>query len=185
MTESNGRWGPPSTAGLPANAGTVDGGQAPEIDSLSCPSPGNCTAVGLYGDTMGSPQGWLLGEKQGVWGRGLEARLPANADYSEGSYLYPVFTLGWVSCTAVGDCTALGGYIDNHRNLDGLVLTEHNGRWSAGKQMPAPRDAGPSPQEGDLPESPIRALACASPGSCGAVGSYRDRSDYDRPLLLA
>ncbi|HET8752434.1 MAG TPA: hypothetical protein VFM43_07925 [Gaiellaceae bacterium] len=185
VTESGGRWGPPVTAGLPANAGTVAEGEAPEIDALSCASAGDCTAVGLYGDAFGSPQGWLLTETKGKWARGVEAQLPADADYSEGSYLYPVFTLGWVSCASAGNCTALGGYVDRRRNLDGLILTEHGGRWSTGEAAPVPSDAGPSPQEGDGPESPMRSLACGSSGSCGVVGLYRDRSDHDRPLLLA
>lgn len=185
VTESNGSWGRPITAGLPPNAGTVADGEAPVIEALACPSPGNCTAVGLYGDGSGSPQGWLLSEADGTWARGFEAKLPANAYHSEGSYLYPVIGLGSVSCTSTGNCTALGGYLDRGQNEDGLILSERGGRWAAGAESPVPPDAGPSPQEGNVPAPPLGSIACASAGNCGAVGMYRDKSGHDDPLLLA
>jgi hypothetical protein len=185
VTESKGKWGTPTTAGLPSNAGTVSEGEAPVITALACPSPGNCTAVGLYGDPSGSPQGWLLSEMNGTWGPGVEARLPENALHSEGSYLYPVIGLGSVTCTSVGNCTALGGYLDDRQNEDGLILTERDGRWSTGEESPVPPDAGPSPQEGNVTAPPLGSIACASAGSCGAVGTYRDKSGHDVPLLLS
>ncbi|HEU5476363.1 MAG TPA: hypothetical protein VFU64_00845 [Gaiellaceae bacterium] len=48
-----------------------------------------------------------------------------------------------------------------------------------------PSDAGPSPQEGNVPAPPLGSIACASVGNCRAVGTYRDKAGHDVPLLLA
>jgi hypothetical protein len=185
LDESNGVWGPPSTAGLPPNGSvTTPIGLTPSIQGLSCWAPGNCAAVGLYGETYGSPQGWLLTETHGVWAQGVEARLPANASTREGLYLYPVFALGQVSCAPSGDCTAVGGYGDRRSHQFGMILSEHAGRWGPAKQTPLPANAGPNPQQGNAPDSPMGSIACPSAGTCSAVGWYLDKRGNYHGLLL-
>jgi len=57
LTESQGAWAPALQATLPLNAGAE-----PEVllRSVSCATPGNCTAVGEYTDSSGHQQGLLL-----------------------------------------------------------------------------------------------------------------------------
>jgi hypothetical protein len=57
LTQSQGAWAPALQATLPLNAGTE-----PEVilRSVSCATPGNCTAVGEYTDSEGHVQGLLL-----------------------------------------------------------------------------------------------------------------------------
>jgi hypothetical protein len=185
LDESNGEWGPPSTAGLPPNGSvTTPIGLTPAIQGLSCWAPGNCAAVGLYGDTYGSPQGWLLTETHGVWAQGVEARLPANASTREGSYLYPVFDLGAVSCAPNGDCTAVGGYGDRRSHQFGMILSEHAGHWGPAMKTPLPANAGPNPQQGNAPLSPMGSIACPAAGKCSAVGWYLDKHGNYHGLLL-
>src|SRR4051794_17260860 len=88
---------------LPANAGSN-----PHVFpySLSCPSAGNCSAVGAYSDSSGNTQGLLLTETAGTWAAGREALLPANAGSN------PDVGLS-VSCASGGNCTAVGEYADN------------------------------------------------------------------------
>jgi hypothetical protein len=183
LDESNGKW-TPSTAGLPPNGSVTTSGATAAIEGLSCWAPGNCAAVGVYGDTSGSPQGWLLVETNGVWGQGVEARLPANASAKEGSYLYPVISLGPVSCAPNGDCTAVGGYGDEHSHQFGMILSEHAGQWGPAKETPLPADAGPNPQQGNAPVSPMGAVACPSAGKCSAAGWYLDKHGKYHGLLL-
>jgi len=184
LDESNAEWGPPGTAGLPPNGSVTTSGQTAAIEGLSCWAPGNCAAVGVYGDTYGSPQGWLLTETHGVWAQGVEAELPANASTREGSYLYPVIGLGQVSCAPNGDCTAVGGYGDRRSNQFGMILSEHAGRWGPAKKTPLPANAGPNPQQGNAPLSPMGAIACPSAGTCSAVGWYLDNHGSYHGLLL-
>ena len=184
LDERNAKWGPPSTAGLPPNGSVTTSGQTPTIEGLSCWAPGNCAAVGLYGDTHGSPQGWLLTETHGVWAQGVEARLPANASTREGSYLYPVINLEPVSCAPNGDCTAVGGYGDRRSHQFGMILSEHAGHWGPAKQTPLPANAGPNPQQGNAPLSPMGSIACPAAGKCSAVGWYLDHHRNYHGLLL-
>ena len=189
VTERGGTWGRPIAAAIPANALTHPdpnfGLEAAEIDSLSCASPGNCAAVGIYTDTEGSPEGLLLTENGGEWAQGVEATLPENAEAAGRSYVFPVTGLRSVSCASVTDCAAVGGYLGHHANQFGMILTEHAGRWATGTETPLPANAGPNPQVGNLPESPMGSIACPSPGNCSAVGSYREKSGKGRGLLLA
>ena len=184
LDESNGKW-TASTAGLPPNSGaTTTSGQTPVIRGLSCWAAGNCAAVGIYGDTHGSPQGWLLTETHGMWAQGVEAKLPANASTKEGSYLYPVIDIGAVSCAPNGDCTAVGGYGDRRSHQFGMILSEHAGHWGPAKQTPLPANAGPNPQQGNAPRSPMGSIACPSAGKCSAVGWYLDNHRNYHGLLL-
>jgi hypothetical protein len=184
LDESNGKW-TASMAGLPPNGSVTTSGATAAIEGLSCRTPGNCAAVGVYGDTSGSPQGWLLTETDGVWAPGVEAQLPANASTNEGSYLYPVISLGPVSCAPNGDCTAVGGYGDDHSHQFGMILSEHAGHWGPAKETPLPADAGPNPQQGNAPVSPMGAVACPSAGKCSAVGWYFDKDGKYHGLLLS
>jgi hypothetical protein len=183
LDETDGRWGTLTTAGLPPNGGTTTVGATPTIQSLSCWAAGNCAAVGVYGDKHGSPQGWLLLETGGVWARGVEAELPANASTDEGSYLYPAIELD-VSCAPSGDCAAVGGYADANGGQFGMLLSEHAGRWSPAEKTPLPGNAGPNPQQGNAPQSPMGSVACPSAGKCSAVGWYLDDHGKYHGLLL-
>ena len=58
LSETSGTWATGVEASLPANAGTNPNAS---LDSVSCASAGNCTAVGGYTDSSGHSQGLLLG----------------------------------------------------------------------------------------------------------------------------
>src|SRR5579862_3456813 len=80
-----------TVAPLPPNAPAGD----VSINAISCPSPGNCSAVGSYGDSFGlAAEGLLLTEKAGHWAPGVEAILPANAASEPG------VSLNSVSCAS-------------------------------------------------------------------------------------
>src|SRR4051794_37356701 len=61
-------WGAGVEAALPANASATNGGF---IESVSCPSAGNCSAVGSYIDSAGNTQGLLVTETAGSWATGI------------------------------------------------------------------------------------------------------------------
>jgi len=183
LDESDGKW-TASTAGLPPNGSVTTSGQTPAIQGLSCWAAGNCAAVGIYGDTHGSPQGWLLTETDGVWAQGVEGQLPADASTQEGVYLYPVIELGPVSCASNGNCTAVGGYVDRQSHQFGMILSEQAGHWGPAKQTPLPANAGPNRQKSNAPRSPMGSIACPSAGKCSAIGWYLDKHGNYHGLLL-
>ena len=165
LTESSGTW-TGTEAPLPAGAGTNPN---VVLNSVSCPSAGDCAAVGDYRDSSGNQQGLLLTESSGTW-TGAEAPLPAGAGTD------PYVSLSSVSCPSAGDCAAVGSYSDSDDSFQGLLLTEASGTWTATK---APLPAGASGYGASL-----SSVSCASAGNCVAVGYYSDSSYNQQGLLL-
>ncbi len=163
-----GGWAPAVEAILPPNAGT-----GTDVGSVSCASPGGCSAVGWYGDKSSDIQGLLVGESSGRWGTGVEAMMPANASSD------PSPSFRSVSCTSVGSCTAIGSYSDSSAHEQGLLLSERSGVWAQGVEAVLPANAA-----GD-PNVALSSVSCSSPGDCTAVGTYVDSSNSPEGLLLS
>jgi hypothetical protein len=152
-----------TVAKLPAGAARGKK-RAVDISSISCASPGNCTAVGSYADNAGHQEGLLLTETAGHWARGVEPILPADA-WSGGAV-----SLDSVSCASAGNCTAVGTYSTGDGGIYGggggrvgLLLTEKGGQWAAGVEARLPANAA-------LPVE-LHSVSCASAGNCTAVGN--------------
>jgi hypothetical protein len=167
LDEVSGTWETGLEALLPADAA---GGS--RLDSVSCASAGNCSAVGYYQDSSGDFHGLLLDEVSGTWETGLEALLPADAADSED------FVLASISCASAGNCSAVGYYQDSSGNRVGLLLNEVSGTWDTGVEVPVPAGAADDPYV--VPTS----VSCASPGNCSAVGPYNVPPGYPQGLLL-
>src|SRR4051812_13500918 len=75
LSKSGGTWARGVKATLPAGAGSKP---SVRLNAVSCPSAGNCSAVGSYTDGSGK-QGLLLSESGGTWAAGTKAVVPADA----------------------------------------------------------------------------------------------------------
>ena len=174
LTETSGTWATGVEASLPANANTSSN---VGLNSVSCASAGNCTAVGGYKDSSGHSQGLLLTETSGTWATGVEPSLPANANAN------PNADLGSVSCASAGNCTAVGNYNDSYDSStvqdQGLLLTETSGTWATGVDASLPAGAGAAQYV------ILYSVSCASAGNCTAVGFYEDSSFNNHGLLLS
>jgi hypothetical protein len=135
----------------PANA-NYDPGAA--LYGVSCPSPGDCTAVGRYSDSSDRQQALAAAETGGKWTRGTELSSPANASQNPNAVLHGV------SCTSPGDCTAVGGYSASSNHQQALAAAETGGKWARGTELSSPANAS------------LKAVSCTSAGNCVAVGSY-------------
>jgi hypothetical protein len=145
---------------------------------MSCPSPGNCTAVGTYVDKSAFSEGLLVTESGGTWGNGVTAPLPATA-YSV--IPGPGVDLTSVSCTSAGNCVAVGSYTDNAGNVltgQGVIFMETNGSWATGIEAPLPAGANANPETG------LSSVDCVSSGNCVAVGGYTDNASAQQGLIL-
>jgi hypothetical protein len=189
ITETNGVWHQGVEAILPANAAPDTGpfSQIAELDLVTCISAGNCVAAGNYTDTSGNEQFMIVTETGGVWAKGAELSPPPNAGSS------PELFLSQITCTSVGNCTAVGGYYDNNNNNDAfgnpraLVISETNGVWGQGVDIVLPANASPDPLKGlgGTQQAAIVAMnevSCFRPGNCVAVGQYTDTS-YNSQLM--
>jgi len=130
---------------------------APTLTSVSCPTAGECTAVGTGGY---GGQAFVVSEAAGVWG--TPQALTGSLDVDAG--------LTSVSCASAGNCAA-GGFYDAqpYGPLPGvgyvLVAEETNGTWS-----PAQTVTGSFTTNGDIDVDTVTSVSCSSAGNCSAAG---------------
>ena len=174
--ETGGLWSPTGVGlQLPAGAATtVDprgGGGSPFMgfSGLSCPSAGNCTAIGGYVASQGDFQGVIFTEHAGIWSNGVKAPVPAGAgNYNDVMEL--VNPLNAVSCAKANDCAAVGSFVKGGNKGDsetpqGLLLAEHQGKWKASAiSLPS----GANASGGVF----LTSVSCPASGNCVAVGYY-------------
>ena len=173
LTESGGIWSSGKDAVLPDDAsvqGDLDSGPSPffGFSGLSCPSTGNCTAVGGYEDKNGGEEGLIIEKRDGVWSRGVKAPLPPNGvpHVEPNEFDLPLES---VSCSTPDDCSAVGWYVLTPGGAKhGLLLSERNGKWTASAlSLPAKAEARNGVS--------LSSISCPSPGNCLGVGNYADR----------
>ncbi|SRR6266487_1263020 len=96
-----GSWGRPiEVPGLRALAKAHD----TSVNSVSCASTGNCAAGGDYKDGNGHLQGFVVSEKNGVWGQAIEVPGLGALNTARNA------TVVSVSCASAGNCAAGGSY---------------------------------------------------------------------------
>ena len=165
ITETAGVWQAATALVPPPDAAP---GGAMYADSVSCPSPGNCTVVGYYGAVVNEQAVFAVSETDGTWNQGTRIVLPANA--APPASTFESANLGAVSCTTVTDCTAVGTYNDASGATDAMVVTEVGGVWQQSVEMSAPPGQGSFPPFHDFAE--LDAVSCATAGDCVATGDY-------------
>ena len=162
MDEKDGTWG--AAHPVPRVAGLASTGYGADVTSVSCASPGNCTAGGWAQDSASS-QAFVVDETDGTWGSATE--VPGSAALNVGAEAL----VNSVSCTAVGDCTVGGFYAAGadvgHYTVDwqAFVADETGG---AGDAHEVPGTAALN--AGD--DATVISVSCASPGNCAAAGTY-------------
>jgi hypothetical protein len=161
VTDQAGRWGRARPLAGSASLG------ASYISALSCTQPGDCSAAGTEGDDdTGTPVGlFTVTEAGGTWH-------PASRLDGTIRLPYPVDTenITALTCTAPGQCTALGTYATNANSEDSVPVdgplfeaVQARGRWSA---IHAVRG---------LPSDAVTwttSVSCANAGSCAAGGYW-------------
>jgi outer membrane protein OmpA-like peptidoglycan-associated protein len=175
---TGGAW---ATVAVPLPAGASSTPQN-SLDSVSCSSVGNCTAVGTYESAAGNQRALLVVETAGTWAA-VVAALPVDADAA-----HPDDALDAVTCTTAIDCVAVGSYVSTSPSstcpskdcLQALMDVEAAGTWAA-VVAPLPPNATGSPQNGNS----LAAVTCTSTANCVAVGSYVDTAGGSEPLLDA
>jgi hypothetical protein len=171
MTQTHGRWHAalevPGIATLNVPGGTAS------IYAMSCPSPGNCAAVGSYWFNANAPEeyfntygasAFVVSETNGKWGKAEEAPGIMSLNLGWDAWL----TL--LSCPSAGNCTAAGYFLPGPANLPdpsqdcdpedfcvgGFSVTEHNGSWGMSHRRSVYWN--------------LNALACLSDGDCVLAG---------------
>jgi hypothetical protein len=158
--EQSGKW--TSATEVPGSAALNAGGKA-QVTSVSCTGPQDCAVGGWYTDGGFKQQAFVVGETNGVWGNAAE--VPGTAALN---------TLGKaavtsLSCTAPGNCAAVGWYSDSTTGRQAMIVTESGGTWGNARQAP-----GTAPlNTQDWAE--LDSVSCSAAGACAAVGWYATR----------
>ena len=181
VDEKDGTWGAGFDAQLPPDAATTPdvNGQGPggQASVVSCPSTGNCAAVGNYDVLAGNlneSSGWVATEQAGQWAPAVKVQIPGGRNAVE----HLDFT--GLSCPSVGNCTAVGGSTSGSGGEQGLILQERNGSWLQAKAAPLPR-GGVAPSEPNAFDDPLFSVSCAAPNDCGAIGAYVKKGHHGYP----
>ena len=73
-----------------------------------------------------------------------------------------------MSCSAAGNCSVGGDYLDVHLAQQAFVVNQAHGTWDKAIEVPGTVALNKDGQ------ASIASLSCAAPGRCSAVGYYTD-----------
>ena len=170
VSQVGGTW---STAEEVRGTAALNAGGFAQIDSVSCAAAGNCSAGGLYTDSTGHVQAFVVSQAAGAWGKAKE--IPGTATLNAGGYAQVTS----VSCAAAGSCSA-GGYYANGADHDQVfVVSQAGGAWGRAKEVPgtATLNAGGYAQ--------LTSVSCTAAGSCSAGGFYTGGADHDQAFVVS
>jgi hypothetical protein len=154
LTMKDGKWGSPQPLGKRSSGK----GRVVEFLDVSCPTWGNCVAVGI-------------GTINGIYGS-LDA-IEVKGRWAPAKSVFPArWTVLSVSCRTTSDCTA-GGRIATTHGSAAFVSTEQGGHWIT------PVPVGTIWTVNGESESSANYLSCQSATTCVVAGNV----DGPRPTL--
>jgi hypothetical protein len=167
--ETNGKWGRArQVPGMTA----LRVGPDSSVVSVSCASAGNCAVGGIYyeGPFDNNREAFVASEADGTWGTAQAVSgFPGNSDAE----------LRSVSCGAVGDCSAGGGYYPSGGgDVQAFVVDETGGTWGAAEEVPgtAALNLGGNAE--------VSSVSCTSAGNCSAGGYYKDGNGAQQAFVV-
>lgn len=154
VTQTAGTWG--QATGVPGLAALNTGGLASVI-SVSCASPGNCSAGGFYSDGAQGRHAFLVSQTDGSWGQAINVpgTAPPGAHWAD---------VNSVSCASAGNCAAGGFYLDSSGGQHPFVVNETAGVWEQAIEVPGAAAA----------DGVVWSVSCPAPGDCTAAGGFDD-----------
>jgi hypothetical protein len=169
IDQVNGAWGPiQAVPGVALLSSDDEAG----LTALSCGAPGDCAGGGVYLDTSGQSQAFIVNEVGGVWGDATQL----FATQLLGSGISNSLTD--VACPSAGNCSAIGQYADAQGITQPFVLDETNHVWSAAAEVPGVQALN------DSNGAALTSISCSAPGVCSAGGTYNDADSNTQAFLV-
>lgn len=174
----SGSWGTAQnlvlSSALPSNSDA-------SVDAVSCPSDGNCVAVGDGVTDTNSifqvNQGGLFTaeESHGVWQptEVIPSSVLANAQS---------FSVDGLSCVSVGNCVVVGE-MDLSPTVS-YVLVERDGVWGTLQKLAGLPVSTATGQNAPSELEAFSALSCTSLSQCLAVGNYVTTNGTNAPFVV-
>lgn len=172
MTSTNGTWEQARSVVFANNV--QDSTPSSELLDVSCPSDGNCTAVGLFKNPAGGLEQFTMTMTAGTWDQAAPVVFPANTQRST-----PSAKLTSVSCASAGNCTAVGWFTNINSEWEVSTTTSNNGTWSQ-----AARATYPASTRNSNPDEEFKDVSCSSAGNCTAVGYFYTASGTYEALTM-
>ncbi len=129
------------------------------VATVSCASPGNCSAGGSYYAKPFTFHAFVVNEVSRIWRKAIEVPGTAALNVPGGTA-----TVSSVSCASPGSCSAGGTYQNPSDDTQAFVVTEANGIWGKAIEVPGITALGT--------QAEILSLSCARPGKCTAGGDF-------------
>ena len=157
---------------VPGIAALNQGGFA-QLLSVSCASKGNCSAGGLYNDSVGRAEAFVVSEVNGSWRTAVE--VPGTAALNRKG----MAGIASVSCASAGNCSAGGWYADSSGKQQAFVASEVNRSWHTAVVVPgvAALNKGGT--------AAVLSVSCGSAGNCSAGGSYLDGAGLQQAFVVS
>ncbi len=193
VSEKRGAWG--NAEDVPGLAKLNTAGYA-DLSRVSCPSAGNCVAVGFYSAQHGKEEDTgpvAVIEKNGKWGKARAfPRIIAHSPYHD-AYFADVW------CDPITYCLVSGGSQVSPNGDAGFFINEVNGVWGPIPAYGAQPGPGLSPtqhggmatfgnaaEHGNTAASSDDTMSCFSPGNCVVGGNYNDGGNPEdsQPLVV-
>ena len=148
------------------------------VDSVSCPTAGDCTAVG-----ENSTGAFYVSSSGGTWGSPVAVSAISGPDAGAAT------VLNAIDCPAVGACSTAGTYLTTSEyNPEGsqielaFTMDEVSGTWGAPTEI-----ANLATLNNAQQVVTVNALSCASAGNCVVGGSFSQNKTvslyYTEPFL--
>jgi uncharacterized protein YunC (DUF1805 family) len=167
VSQVNGTW---RTARQVPGTATLNSGGGADIYSVSCSSPGNCSAGGTY--WTGSGHAFVVSQVNGTWRTAIQ--VPGTATLSQGNGA----VLASVSCASAGNCSAGGWYQDGSGHTQAFVVSQVNGTWRTAIRAPGTATLNSGGAAWTV------SVSCASAGNCSAGGGYTDSSGHRQAFVV-
>jgi hypothetical protein len=158
VSETDGTWGSAQEV-----AGSLDVGNRGYLQSVSCPTNGDCAVAGTYLDRETDWQAFVVDDVDGKWQPAQEVAGALNVSGHA--------WLSSVSCASAGNCSAAGYYANAADGFVGLVVTESDGTWGSGQAV--------ATSDIDDGLAQVNSISCPAVGSCAAGGVIEDDHNYN------
>jgi hypothetical protein len=143
-----------------------------EIQAMSCAAAGHCSAGGLYTDSTGHEQAFVVSQVNGTWHTAME--VPGTAALN----VRGAAATTAVSCASAGNCSAGGSYRGPSGNHV-FVVSQVNGTWQKAIEVPGIGALGRNQIAW------IYSVSCASAGNCIAGGTLIDNSGSFQAFVVS
>ena len=162
VTQTAGVWGQATPAVFPS--GAQSGTPNAVLNSVSCASAGNCTAVGKFRNAAQRVEAFTMTQTAEVWSEATSAVFGAGLQNAA-----PDAVFNSVSCASAGNCTAVGSFKNAGGTAEAFTMTSTNGTWGQATQV-----AFAAGVQYGAPTSTLKSVSCVSAGNCVAVGQFKN-----------